>query len=188
MPKGKSGGHNNNYKKFLNALSHEDAVRILLDLCNDSVLADRIGATVKTLLAKVDADAIADEIFRSLNAIQVEDLWDHSGETRWGYQDPTDVAFEMIENEVQPFVFEMEKFKSLGMKKGEKECCKGIILGLLRYGEEGSNEFRDWAPDDPYTVAENIVYDWKKDHLAEDVKEIQAVYDGYFSDKDEDED
>ncbi|MCL1974934.1 MAG: hypothetical protein FWG61_02070 [Firmicutes bacterium] len=168
--------------KFIEALSREALIEILLELCKDSELAKRIPAMSKAALAKVEADAIADEVFRSLNTIQVEDLWDNSGKTRGGYQDPTDVAFEMIEDEVQYYIQKMRQYNNLGMKKEEKEYCKGIIIGLMRYGETGNNEFRDWCPDDPYTVAENIIYDWKNDHTTEEIEEIQKVYDSFFAD------
>ena len=171
--------------KLINALSRESAIRILLNLCEDSALVDRIYAMAISFLAKVDADEIANEVFRNLNSIQVEELWDNSGSTRLGYEDPTDVAFEMIENNIRPFVRKLEQLESLGMKYEGKEFCKGIISGLLRYASKGSNEFHDWVPDDPYTVAENIIYDRKKNHSIEDIKEIQAVYDSFFFDGDE---
>jgi len=173
--------------KFIEALSREEAVGILLALCKDGDLAERISAMAKTSLAEVDADAIADKVFRSLNSIQVEDLWDNSGKTYGGYQEPTEVAFEMLEDEVRYYVRKMEQYNGLGMKAEEKEYCKGILSGLLKYGQDGNNEFRDWCPDDPYTIADNIIYDWKNNHTAKEIEEIQAVYDGFFSD-DSDED
>jgi len=168
--------------KFIEALSREASIEILLELCKDNALAERIVAMVKSDLSDVDADEVADEVFLCLNSIQVEDLWDNSGKTHWGYQEPTEVAFEMLEDEVRFYIQEMERYYSLGMKREEKEYCKGILSGLCRYGESGDNEFRDWCPDDPYTIAENIIYDWKKKHTAEEVDEIQAVYDSFFSD------
>ena len=172
--------------KFVEALSREASIEILLELCNDSALAERIVAMVKSDLSDVDADEVADEVFRSLNLIQVEDLWDNSGRNRWGYQEPTEVAFEMLEDEVRFCIQEMEKYCSLGMKREEKEYCKGIISGLLHYGQDGNNEFRDWCPDGPYTIAENIIYDWKQNHSTEEIEEIQAVYDSFFPDDETD--
>jgi len=87
----------------------------------------------------------------------------------------------MIEDEVYYYVRKMEQYRDLGMKTEEKEYCLGIISGLLKYGQDGSNEFHDWCPDDPYTIAENVIYDWKKDHTAEESEEIQAIYDSFFS-------
>ena len=178
----KIGNIGNDNAKYIEALSWESAIEILLDLCNDSVIAERISAMVKASLSEVDVGAIADEVFINLNSIEVEDLWDNSGKTRGGYKEPTEVAFEMLEDEIRDHVRKMEQYKDLGMKTEEKQYCKGIISGLLRYGQDGNNEFRDWCPDDPYTVAENIIYDWKNNHTAEETAEIQAVYDGFLSD------
>ena len=176
----------NSQQKFIEALSWEASTKILLELCKDGDLAKRISVMARAALSEVEADLIADKVFGSLNSIQVEDLWDNSGKTRDGYQDPTDVAFEMIENEVRRHLRKMAQYSSLGMKTEEKEYCKGIIIGLLRYGESGNNEFRDWCPDDPYTVAENIIYNWKNDHTTEEIEEIQKVYDSFFTDDETD--
>ena len=172
----------NSQQKSIEALSREASTKILHELYKDGDLAKRISVMARAALSEVEADLIADEVFRSLNSIDVEELWDNSGKTRYGYQEPTDVAFEMIEDEVRPHIRKMEQYGSLGMKKEEKEYCKGIIIGLLRYGESGNNEFRDWCPDDPCTVAENIIYNWKNDHTTEEIEEIQEVYDSFFAD------
>jgi len=175
------GNQSNEQLKYIEALSWEAAVKILLDLCKDGVIAERISAMAKTSLAEVDADVIADEVFRSLNSIQVEDLWNNSGKTFGGYNEPTEVAFEMLEDEVRYYVRKMEQYNGLCMKAEEKEYCKGIISGLLKYGQDGNNEFHDWCPDDTYTIAENIIYDWKNNHTAEEIEELQTVYDSFFS-------
>jgi hypothetical protein len=162
IDKGNMNDSDNSQLKFIEALSREASIRILLELYKDGNEAERIVAMAKTHLAAVDMDEIADEVFRSLNSIQVEELWDNSGNTRWGYQEPTEVAFEMLEAEVDTYLRKMEQYRNLGMTKEEKEYSKGILAGLYRYGESGNNEFRDWCPDDPYTIAENIICEWKK--------------------------
>ena len=176
----------NKQKKYIAALSREEAIRILLVLCKDGNMAEHISKMAKAAMADVDADVVADEVFKSLNSVQVEELWNNSGKTYSGYTEPTEVAFEMLEDEVRYYVTKMEQYKDLGMKTEEKEYCKGIISGLLKYGQDGYNEFRDWCPDDPYTVAENIIYNWKKNHTADEIEEIQAVYDSFFSDDETD--
>ena len=180
MDKNGMNADKNNQLKLINALSREASINILLELCKDDDLAKRIFTMSKTVLSEVEADVVSDEVFNSLNSIQVVDLWDNSGKTRAGYNDPVDVAYEMIEDEIRRYIRNMEQYKNLGMKNEEKEYCKGIISGLMRYGNDGNNEFRDWCPDDPYTVADNILYDWKNAHTAEETKEIQEVYDNFY--------
>ena len=125
------GNQSNEQFKYIEALSWEAAIKILLGLCNDGVIAERISTMAKAALAEVDADEVADEVFRSLNSIQVEDLWNNSGKTYVGYNEPTEEAFEMIEGEVRYYIRKMEQYNGLGMKAEEKEYCKGIIFGLM---------------------------------------------------------
>jgi len=169
-----------NQRKYITALSHSAALRVLIDLCKDDDLAKRIYEMSIEYLSDVDAYEIAEEVFGSLNAIAVEDLWDNSGKTCYGYREETEVAFEMVEDTVRYFTRKMDEYKALEMKKQEKEYCKGIIIGLLKYGEEGNNEFADWVPDDPYTIADNILYEWKQNNKDEDIDEVKAVYDSFF--------
>ena len=166
--------------ELIEALDSCDVIKVLMELCKDDALAERIAALARGYLSGVDADEIAEKVFRSLNAIQIENLWHDSGESYWGYHDITEVAFEMIGDEVDCFVKMMHRYKNLGMKKEEKEYCKGIIAGLFQYGESGSNEFHNEVPDDPYIHAENILYNWKQNSTAEDGDEIQAFYDSFF--------
>jgi hypothetical protein len=176
----------NEHVKYLNVLSWERAIKILSELCEDAELACRIISMARTSISDVDLTEIASKVFAGLNAIQVEDLWDNSGKTRWGYQEPTEVAFEMIEDEISSYIQEMEQLRELKMNDEEMIYCKGILSGLIRYGSEGSNDFHDWVPDDPYTVAENIIYEWKSTHTAEERDEIQAFYDSLFDDSEVD--
>ena len=170
---------------YINALSHNSALGILHTLCRDSDLSDRIMKMVKMSLSNIDADKIADNVFNSLNSIDVEDLWSNSGKTRYGYSEPTEVAYEMLDGEVSVFIREMKQYRDLGMYKEEKEYCKGILAGVLRYGNEGKNEFRDWTADDSYTIADNIIYEWKDHHSADDSADLQAFYDSFFCGEDD---
>ncbi|MCL2337679.1 MAG: hypothetical protein FWC60_09690 [Firmicutes bacterium] len=169
----------NNQLKFVKALNRESALEILVRLCEEEDLAERIVAMAKASLTGFNAGTVADEVFGSLNSIQVEDLWDNDGQMRWCHQAPTD--YEMLTSTLAGYLQQMEQLRNLGMIKEEKEYCKGILYGLLQYAEDGDNEFHEAVPDDPYTLAEDIVYEWKKCHTAEDIKEIQAVYDSLFA-------
>jgi len=172
---------NKDLLKYVTSLAPMAAKKILIELCKDENLTDRIVTMARISLSNLDANDVKDKVFRSLNTILIEDLWDNSGKTRWGYNDPTDVAYEMIGTELDVFLRQMEQYRDLGMKKEEKEYCKGIISGLLSYGQDGDNEFHDAVPDDPYTHAENVLYNWKMNNTEEDTREVQAVYDSFFA-------
>jgi hypothetical protein len=168
--------------KYIEAISREAAIRILSELCEDSVLMNRIVKMAKAALSEVDAESVKNSVYRSLNSIQIEDLWENSGKSYGGYQDPTDVAFEMLEDEIYIFKQKMKQYRELGMKLEEKEYCKGIISGILSFAQEGNSAFLEAVPDDPYTIAYDIFEDWKEHNSTEDIDDVQSVYDGYFGD------
>jgi hypothetical protein len=60
-------------------------------------------AEAKNLLTAVDVDETADEVFCVLDSIDVQDCWDRSGKSRYGYTEPSEAAVELVEEELQPF-------------------------------------------------------------------------------------
>jgi len=170
---------------YIKSISGTAAIEILIELCEDEDNFELILSRAKEYLTCINAKDIEDEVFGSLNSIQIEDLWNNSGKTYWGYKDETEVAYEMLIDGLEYSVQRMKQYRELGLKREEKECCKGIIAGLLRYGIEGNNEFHEAVPDDPYIQAENILFGWKEQNSEEDYNEVKEIYDSFFSDSDE---
>ena len=52
-------------------------------------------------LKDVYSTVIADEVFYELDSLEVEDVWDQSGSTRYGYVDPNEKAWEMLEDAIE---------------------------------------------------------------------------------------
>ena len=46
------------------------------------------------------------EAIKHLDSIEVEEVWDRSGRTRNGYVEPTEMAFQMSEEALDPFIEE----------------------------------------------------------------------------------
>jgi hypothetical protein len=160
--------------ELLCGLTHEMAISVLSNLCNgDAGIAKTVLEMVEAELRQVDADEVAKEVFYSLNALDVDELYDHSGKTRYGYHDPTDVAYEMTEGAIDPFVRDIEKYRKLGMKDAEKETCRGVLRGLLLYDAEGDNEFRDWIPDGASEFADDIIHAYGEHNSEADIADIK---------------
>jgi hypothetical protein len=165
------------YSKIVTELNHPQALSILIALEDDAATRERIIELATECFSQVDEDTLADILFQRLNAIDVIDLWESSGKGYYGYDDPVDVAYEMLDETVQSSRDEMLKYRRLNMKKQEKICFRAIVRGLLRYGAEGSNEFRDWVSDDPYILADNEIYDWCAEYPEIKMEQLKKRFD-----------
>ncbi|MFI5461729.1 MAG: hypothetical protein ACHRXM_40610 [Isosphaerales bacterium] len=121
------------------------------------VLAEAIG-----VLTEIDLDGTADEVFVALDSIDVQDCWDHSGGSRDGYTSPDEAAAQIIDQELQPFLDQVERYNELGMLEQEAACCAGVILGIYRYERESKLEFRAWSADVSSECAGLLLDSWQK--------------------------
>jgi len=148
---------------LISKLTGEQAIDVLCRLTKESgAVADAALADAKRVLAAVDIDEIADQVFSQLDMIDVQDCWDRSAATRHGYTSPEDAAMELIDEELQTFHDQMKCYRELGMDEQERDYCIGAILGLYRYEQESKSEFKDWCEDIPLCCAESILEEWRK--------------------------
>jgi hypothetical protein len=159
---------------LLAGLTHGMAIAVLSKLCDDKNLEEIVLKAVDEELRRVDADEVAKKVFYGLNALDVDELYEHSGKTHYGYEEPSDVAYEMAEGAIAPFVRDIEKYRKLGMKAAEKETCRGVVRGLLLYDEKGDSEFKDWIPDAAVEFADDIVQTYGEYNTAADLADIQS--------------
>lgn len=135
-------------------------------------------------IASAPLQAVEDEDFRSVaeaveadvHGLNVEEVYESSGASRWGYTDPGDAAGDMIEEVLEPFLDFLRDLLDIGSKRAVNaalEHCKGIVLGLYRAAhgrprerwdrERTAVEGRvlDWAPDVPQNLALEAVEVWR---------------------------
>jgi hypothetical protein len=133
---------------IINELSGEDAKRILRILADeDGKTAARIDTLAEEFFETVDHLQISDSVFWELNSLNVEDLWDHSGKTRYGYVEPCDEAYNMVELVLDQYIAEYEKYIRLDKRHAAMEFMIGLIYGINEFDTNGRSEFRDWAED-----------------------------------------
>jgi len=173
-----------NKRDILQEISPTDALHILRILVEeDSRFADRIYQIAVEILSNIDPDDIAFEVYGELNGIEVEDLWDRSGSKRYGYVDPSDEAWTMFEEALEPFIDEMEKYQKLGLFLEAKNYCIGILRGIYRYEKESKAKFKDWAVDAPRDYFHRILEKWKDGKPApEDVARVEETIRQDFAD------
>ena len=82
---------------ILDRISADDALVILTRLAQeDTSLLKRIERAALEYFKEVSVEEIADGVFWELDTLEVEDIWDNSGPTRYGYVDSGEKVWEMV--------------------------------------------------------------------------------------------
>ena len=149
--------------KIIDQLAVSEARSILKALAaSDEGLAGRIAEMAMSSLNQVDVEEIAAVLYNELDALEVEEVWDRAGRTRYGYVEPGEAADQMIEEVLEPFLEELGKYQKLSMGAEANRVCMGLLLGLYTFDSESTTEFKNWAGDAPGIFAETVVDAWKE--------------------------
>ena len=163
--------------EFIAALSLSGSAEILTELLKEQPhLVDKVYDIALGFTCDVDSDAIMNDVYYSLNALDVDDLYSRSGKTRYGCTEPSEEAWEMFEEALQPYINEMTKNQKRGLASAAKIFCIGIIKGLVKYENDSSSEFKDWATDAPFEYVDRVVDEFKKGTTNEaDKDEVASI-------------
>jgi hypothetical protein len=149
--------------KILDKVSGEEALIILRKIAaNDPKSANQIEEEAERLLKRIHLEDVCEDIYSALDGIDVEELFDRSGASRYGYSSPEDMAVEMMEDELEPYNEHVFKFLELGMDKEAKHYCMGVLKGIYKYEQESKSEFKKWAADVAGECFEYILEEWKR--------------------------
>lgn len=154
------------YKKiFLDEITPDLAVNILKKLCNQNPeLMQKAHGCAIDYLSNINIDQVSQDVFSDLDNIDVQDLWGRSGPSAYGYHDPGEMAFEMVEEVIDVYINKMHEYRTLNMANHEMKYCVGILKGLYLFDTRSKSEFHDWAPDTASTSYSLVLDDWQKYH------------------------
>jgi hypothetical protein len=160
---------------IFDVISSDDAFDILRRLAReDQKIAKRIEQIAVGYLKYVDIEDIAFEVYHALDRIEVEEVWDRSGSTRDGYVDPTEMAWQIFEEALDPFREELRKCQRLLMYDGAEKHCLGVLEGIYKFERGSTSEYKDWAVDAPREYFEQVLKEWKNgQNNPEDVAEVE---------------
>ena len=125
----------------------------------DHELEDRAERAARSRLAQVETDDVANAVLAALLALDQEDLAANAGRTRYGYVEPTEAAWSLLEGAVEPWLEDITRRASLGLI----EAARGLGLGTLQALESAERHIRNddllvsWAPDFPDETADRVV-------------------------------
>ena len=150
-------------QKIIDALSPEDALIILRQLARqDENLAAEIAALAVNRLSDVDIDGIADALRFELEGLTPEDVWERAGETRYGYVETNEAAYQIIEELLEPYLTELHQCQTAGLYLEAEQMCAGLLFGFYQFEFEVENKFKDWATDAPLEFAWSVLRRWQK--------------------------
>lgn len=115
----------------------------------------------KSLLSEVAFEWVADEVEETARDLGLDELGGRAGKHSWGYTEPGEAAWELLEERVSPFIEDMKRQSELGLDAGALEMCKGVVLGLYRVRNEQGDDVLQWAPDFPAETAAHAVAAWR---------------------------
>lgn len=121
--------------------------------------AETIAADV---LSDVSLLTVADDVESAVLQFDYDDLNARAGSHSWGYVEPSEAAWEMLEEVVEPFVDDMKRYLDLGLEEQARELCQGILLGLYRVRDGCENDVLNWSPDFPAESAGQALEVWSK--------------------------
>jgi len=145
----------------LNSLRPEEAQAVLHRLlAAHPALGAEAEQIAKSLLGEVSFESVADQVEQTVRALSLHDLNRRAGRHEWGYTEPTEAAWELLGEAVDPFLEDMKRQIELGLEAEALEICKGVVLGLYRVRDERGSEFLGWAPDFPDETAAFSIETW----------------------------
>ena len=100
-----------------------------------------------SFVSDFDFEAVADDVEHELRRLDIDDLNDRTGSHRDGYTHPTDAAWELLQEVVDPFLADMSRHLELRLDEAALQMCKGIVLGLYRVRRQARDGVLGWAPD-----------------------------------------
>lgn len=139
---------------LLENLTSDEASEVLQRLIEEQASlrtdAERIA---RTILTELDYKTVAEQVKDCILGVEVEEIYARSGSQQLGYVQPNEAAWEVFEEEMKPFLDNIERLISLGMTEEAIETSKGIIVGLYSFKSSDETEALEQIPDFPGETA-----------------------------------
>jgi hypothetical protein len=145
----------------LDALSAAEKVAVL-----DELLAARpdlrqpAEAYAAQVMIGTDRLAVANDVEDALQGLDIEEL-----NTRAGYRPgrgcvhPAEAADEILDEALQPFLDDLQRRASLGMRSAAAELAAGILLGRYNCRHGNSETLLEYSPDYAAERASSVLSD-----------------------------
>ena len=150
-------------KSTLDRLKGDEAaalLRVLLE--RHPNLATEVEDLAASIIGDVSIEDVADAVEDDVRALDLEDLNSRAGSHAYGYVEPTQAAWDLVEEAVMPFIEEIKRGVEAGQQAAALNTCVGIVLGLYRLRHSQGDDFLGWATDAPDEMAGEAVVTLRK--------------------------
>jgi len=109
------------------------------------------------IVSTPSCEDIASAVADAVTSLDIQDLNVRAGRTRYGYTEPTDAAWQLLEESVEDCLADMKRRAELGLTDAAITMCRGIVAGLYKARGTASDGPLGWAPDFPAEEAGHAV-------------------------------
>ena len=160
-------------RDLISHLNADEQAGVLAELLKSHPeLIEEANVIAQFLVDDICADDIAFDVADRVGNIGIHELNDRTDSHPFGYVEPCEAAWELLEEEIEDVRAEMFRKGEGGMESAAGAICQGIILGLYQVRDEGSDGALGWAEDFPKEAAASAVADLLKKYP---IKERQAA-------------
>lgn len=143
---------------FVAHLNSDERAEVLGELLRRyPELSEEANAVAQDLLEEVSVEAVAEEVVYLITAIDLERLEGRAGRHDWGYVEPDQAAWELLEESLEDVKGDMKRRFTAGKRRSAEKICQGIILGLYGVGGTDKGFALEWAPDFPAEAAAEAI-------------------------------
>lgn len=108
---------------------HEAAAILRVLLERQPKLQGEAEEIAKAMVTDVRVEDVAEVVEQSVLGLDLDDLKARAGRHSWGYVEPTEAAWELLEEKLNPFLDDMKRQIELGFEGAAVAMCQGIVLG-----------------------------------------------------------
>ncbi len=143
----------------LDALSAVEKAIVLDELlAARAELRERADALAAQLLSYEDRTVVAGDVADALQGLGIEELNTRAGyQPGRGYVHPAEAADELLDEELQPFLDDLQRRADLDLRPAAVELVIGILLGLYECRDGDSETMLEYSPDYAAERASDVI-------------------------------
>jgi hypothetical protein len=144
----------------LSALNAAEKAAVLDELTSrDTRLRGRAERIALRHLAETDGSEIAEAVAASILTLESDELASRSGRMPCGYVEPTQAAWDLLDETIRPWIDDIGRLARLGLDAAARQTAIGILDGVYRCNQKTRQDglLLGWAPDFPSEAADSVI-------------------------------